>query len=903
MRNLDLEQLRKIVDHLYGMAEHVFLKTDGYDPTVYGVELKADGAIAGLHHYAVDDPTQVSRVVAKMQKKFPVVVNIAEVWVAPDTRWPASAHPERKEQLGFMVYANGTAYAMGATIERYPTRVSKGTLEPVGAVLGRMAPEGPVDAGNLSAFLSEVLANLRARPEDWRSKFDRDLLRVFNQPAFAELAKAVCAVDLPPDSAGYALQQIEKLSCFVPSLDMGPMRERTVGWLAGIRIRVHGVKDGRLIDATETYRAMADIVPDVPNRPPNMSVFWAPHHHFVTQGDFLPVSMAAALSAEAARWVTERPIGSVELIQWLEDFNDRAIHAFAERPLNEADQSFCLIVVVADRPGQAMHGLVDPARLTWEPGVDLGLPLFTESLAKVSELFSAQMTIEEIAPLHQALRNKHLYEREVHLRQIVRMARELAVERGAQSTALRVEMTVAKIAKPIPHETVYLTVWSGDGLLLMPANFQRMAADFYPTVLHDTAALLRQLGVEEVVCYDGVLEADRVHLDDFGMKMMPDFKGGWFAPSEVIYPEARDVLQRLKWDFVDEAAARDPAVRDIPLPHRLLRSGLVETTQRRYKPHVYRAIRESLGDQTIADEDVWERVCDEIPAFRGLYDNPNRRGFAIPDPLVFNSLRFSWGKSPTLVIRTTLIDRLLFTDIKPDLPVAMVHAPYPLAYIHFQRRLGEVSLRVKDETGDKGEHVYRLEGAFVRELVMEDVRRLTITLIYREGEEAVNIAAPTVMDIADETVPLAEYIGRYQQRIGLGEGEAAAELEALMEVAKVLIYVGLPDARKVESPDRSRFLHGLQQKKAHQQLQLLHKARGRFDHILIGPERPLDDATEVLGASGRHMPVHVRRGHMHVYRIGKGRLQTVIRFLQPIVVRKDLLAGGQPPPPKDYDVQ
>lgn len=135
--------------------------------------------------------------------------------------------------------------------------------------------------------------------------------------------------------------------------------------------------------------------------------------------------------------------------------------------------------------------------------------------------------------------------------------------------------------------------------------------------------------------------------------------------------------------------------------------------------------------------------------------------------------------------------------------------------------------------------------------------------------------------------------------------DAASEREALAEVLKVLINPGLRETQLVKRNDRAEGLRGMGQKKVEQQLKPLERSRGAYDPILGGPEVDFSPDAMVLGVSGRHMSPHIQRGHFHPYRCGKGRTQTVTKFLQPILVRKDLLGdgAGDPTAPKDYDLK
>ncbi|WP_200389720.1 hypothetical protein [Thiocapsa imhoffii] len=116
----------------------------------------------------------------------------------------------------------------------------------------------------------------------------------------------------------------------------------------------------------------------------------------------------------------------------------------------------------------------------------------------------------------------------------------------------------------------------------------------------------------------------------------------------------------------------------------------------------------------------------------------------------------------------------------------------------------------------------------------------------------------------------------------------------IFELAKVLLYLNLPDAEKWRLTERTE-LAKLGPKKA---AKLGRKLRTAYDRILIGPSA-VPDATESGLPSGltrtggeRHVKPHWRRGRFRRIRYGEKFSESRLGWIQPVLVNAGELVGA-----------
>ena len=117
------------------------------------------------------------------------------------------------------------------------------------------------------------------------------------------------------------------------------------------------------------------------------------------------------------------------------------------------------------------------------------------------------------------------------------------------------------------------------------------------------------------------------------------------------------------------------------------------------------------------------------------------------------------------------------------------------------------------------------------------------------------------------------------------ERERASFERAVYQLAKVMLYLNLPEAEQVRRPDRSELLQrlrGLGPKKA---ARLQRKLARTYDRIVIGGRREAEDSTSGPAdhAPGSVRP-HWRRGHFRRIRFGEGLAESRLGWIRPLLV-------------------
>jgi hypothetical protein len=291
---------------------------------------------------------------------------------------------------------------------------------------------------------------------------------------------------------------------------------------------------------------------------------------------------------------------------------------------------------------------------------------------------------------------------------------------------------------------------------------------------------------------------------------------------------------------------------------------------------------------------------------------------------------------PILSVTPALHRLLGATDVTEGLPVRFFRAPYTLVYIAFPR---PCALTVYNRATD----LHELEGAYVGSYEVPphhilhqrktrgaalrlDPNRPTrvIELIFTGSpigkRYALDDASQDVtLFIQDEDECLSAMLDRHNEYYAAPRGEDAAVLPplpieiacataAIAELAKVLLYLNLPDAEKrrlTERTDLQKRIQGLGPKKA---AKLARKLTTAYDRILIGPsETEADTAGATPGGIARerdrHVKPHWRRGHFRRIRFGEGLAESRLGWIQPVLVNAAELTGGVVVKTKPYVVR
>jgi hypothetical protein len=254
----------------------------------------------------------------------------------------------------------------------------------------------------------------------------------------------------------------------------------------------------------------------------------------------------------------------------------------------------------------------------------------------------------------------------------------------------------------------------------------------------------------------------------------------------------------------------------------------------------------------------------------------------------------------TLIEGTAALETLLLnSDIDRNLPLSMLALPYRAQYIRFGHAVGRAA-RLPDGPNPDNE----LDGVFcfltppTPGLDGYPAWRLEFIFIATvAGRYFAHVMLLGTIENRDMPVMewLSGILSRHKNAITAPNG--AAVRCALDYVAKLLLYLGLRQARIAHRNEHSEALKRLDRLGCKKRGRHLHRLERQYDRIEVGPERiQLPDA----GGSGAMVAPHWRRGHFRLQAYGQGRQERKMIYIPPILVHaRDLTVAPQP---KSYRV-
>ncbi len=315
---------------------------------------------------------------------------------------------------------------------------------------------------------------------------------------------------------------------------------------------------------------------------------------------------------------------------------------------------------------------------------------------------------------------------------------------------------------------------------------------------------------------------------------------------------------------------------------------------------VMSALRPYLTDAHVSTEWILNRVAGmrEIAvAHLSLLGDSNMGSFMLT--MVRSRLRAHGD--PMVQVTPALQTMLAETDLAAELPARFFRSPYPLVFVEFAR---PNPLRVPNQVSG----LHECEGAYVGTYELEahdqffckaernralnldpsqPVRVLEIVIIgspVGKANALDDASQDLVLAIQDEDECLATLLDRHIAWFNnpvayahpslkpVNPAEVALVKPTVYELAKVLLYMNLPEAeqqRITERGDLEKRLRGLGPQKA---AKLKRKLVRAYDRILIGPSTMPGAVTpDHLPRGGeRHVRPHWRRGHFRRIRYGEG---------------------------------
>ena len=254
-----------------------------------------------------------------------------------------------------------------------------------------------------------------------------------------------------------------------------------------------------------------------------------------------------------------------------------------------------------------------------------------------------------------------------------------------------------------------------------------------------------------------------------------------------------------------------------------------------------------------------------------------------------------------LIEATPALDSLLLnSDIDRELPLSMLALPYPAQYIRFGDDVaraiklpdcpdpgnkfdGVFCFRTPPSSGPDGYPFCRLEFVFI---AVAGGRYLGhISLLGKVENEDMPVMAWLTGILAHDPGMLSA-------------GNTASIRSALDYVAKLLLYLGLKNARIAERDEYSAGLERLKGVGTKKHSRHSHRLARRYDRIEVGPERL--DIPEATGGVGAGVAPHWRRGHFRLQPCGQGRQERKTIYILPVLVHGRELSDA--PQPKDYRI-
>ncbi|TVQ85559.1 MAG: hypothetical protein EA400_15205 [Chromatiaceae bacterium] len=285
--------------------------------------------------------------------------------------------------------------------------------------------------------------------------------------------------------------------------------------------------------------------------------------------------------------------------------------------------------------------------------------------------------------------------------------------------------------------------------------------------------------------------------------------------------------------------------------------------------------------------------------------------------LMLSRARLRAHGDPMLQVAAPLHAQLAATDLSDGLPACFFRCPYPLVYIEFARPSGlQINHRRSGLHEVEGVYVgsYRLpprgaehqDSGRERHLALDPTREtrvveLTITGSPVGKDNPLDDASVDIsLYIQDEDACLGTLLERhitYYRSAEITAAQPGFEIpeqtemdltaEVIRHLAKVLLYLNLPDAEQAELPERSQLeqrLRGLGPKKA---ARIKRRMATTYDRIVIGPSVGVHTEqghADGNAGAGRGVRPHWRRGHFRRIRYGEQRSESRLGWIKPVLV-------------------
>lgn len=877
------ESVRRAADFEYDEQKLLFERHGRILPVFRGH--KSGGAVVDIP-YNGEWRDQAAKLVPKMLAKYPIVTGASEVWQRL-LNANSDGYGARTEGVMINVYTRHGTWTMMCPILRSPDRLEKGQLWLPDQMEGR-ASTGALTAKDLKKFTAGVVETLTLKDDlAWKPRLSLALIRVYGDLGdITPFTNALFSPGIPPDRLDYGHRLVERYMGWelLEPREAPAEADAQAACLLGINFLL---RDGASPEkaVTEAYAALLRATATLQD-----PIALDPQHGLSMPMLYVPLSVSGALASFGLRWLKdESPSARHE--QQVRDWARQRFEEQVERLARERLATQMVITVPAIAKLHVLASEKPSFGLPLAPPPASAAGLHQRLRAAIAQALPTDGSIElqDVDDFYDALRAK--YSRHLRFEASSRVAEFSAAFDGRSPADLHV-IVAGCVTTETPGAGIFSSAYYDDSPASPFFSLQALPLQPVEASIDQVVQALRDAGVTRIDRQQTRHEPD-IPTDSLGAPMVPGPNGTWFSAFSRMAPEALGVLQSVEWAFQPSEEQSDPEVLKLPLPHLLVRLGLVNSISSRYTPEAYRAVRDALSRADRNMEQVWADAC---VAHQGLGSLTAKFPMlARPDELIRLTLQLHWSRSPTMTIRPALTQRLRLTDIGSKLPMRMVKTPFPLQYVHFgdAEPLAEVTL-----TEDGREASYRPTGAFVHRAA-QGTEEIGLWLVWQTPGRPLDahIYATTLQAYGDQSVDDAIAAALADEEDP--EMRASARL-VVEEVLKLMFYATSRDARMVERNERGQMMLGMGKKSPEQKARIMQRAKGLYDHILVGPEQALQVTSE--GLESRQMPVHVRRGHLHGYWTGKGRTSYIVKFLEPVVVNQQRL-GDDDAAPRDYDLR
>lgn len=299
--------------------------------------------------------------------------------------------------------------------------------------------------------------------------------------------------------------------------------------------------------------------------------------------------------------------------------------------------------------------------------------------------------------------------------------------------------------------------------------------------------------------------------------------------------------------------------------------------------------------------------------------------------LVLARARLRAFGDPILKVHPDLYEQLTETDIGEKLPIALFRLPYTCVYVEFSQPSGL-------EIFNKASGAHEVEGAYVGQYTVEPgsfifdnterkkyldldpgkpttIIEIVVTGSPRGKANVLDDASQNVtLFLQDGDMDLATAIDRhftlyrrpdaetFPGFVPASDQEQLAFERTIYQLAKVVLYLNLPEAETRQDLERTELLRQLKRLGPKKAARLQRKLPGKYDRIIIGGRRETESSAHAVSSTEpAAVRPHWRRGHFRRIRFGEGLAQSRLGWIRPVLV--NATAAFHPIPVKGYEVR